>query len=757
MINKIVKLTGIGMLHEPLSTGAISLRQKTVIFGENGSGKSTFVAVLRSLVQGTGDAIRGRKTIGGKQEQRVEFLIGNNKHLFQQGTWNQGHESISIFDATFVAENVYTGNSVDTDHRKNLLSFALGATGVKLARKVDALAVQISDDGRAEREAALQVQSHISGQMSPEVFAELPEPSKDAESKLITARSELAAQEQASTVRELQKLTTMSFDGPKAATITDVLALSIESVSKGATTRLREHQEESGVSEEWLMEGHKHCSNGSCPFCEQPLAKSEIISTYEACFSEAYRVHRDYVVTTLSSMEKTVSIEVEESLRHVADLNSSRALAWRQFIENDPIQFDMANASTILEKAQEALRNVYGRKTTDPLEVVTLTEGEAGAVNALQSLVTNIDEYNAQIAEFNVRIQSVKDSAESNDLESAQAKVDYLLNQIERHRETTKLEVVDWLQRCGEKKKHEEEKVKARAELDKYSAGIPAWLAKSANDHLKGCGTHFKLSSMKQVYTGAKPRFEYVIEMRGRPVDLTGKTTDGISFGTAMSQGDKSALAFAFFLARLENDPTLAEQIVVFDDPLSSLDTCRRRYTRKKIAELAKRVSQMIVLTHEESTVAEIVETLSESECCILQLRDQNDFSIFLPTSVKELTASEYVKCFDRMQHFLQGSGIPESVVKDIRPYLEMNLRYRFPEHLKPEPLGKMIGQIREAKGDSSLVRMQTHVKMLTDINEYCTDHSHGDGALENVEKIVSSDLKAIIKNALEFARGFPM
>ena len=109
------------------------------------------------------------------------------------------------------------------------------------------------------------------------------------------------------------------------------------------------------------------------------------------------------------------------------------------------------------------------------------------------------------------------------------------------------------------------------------------------------------------------------------------------------------------------------------------------------------------------------------------------------------------------MQHFLQGSGIPESVVKDIRPYLEMNLRYRFPEHLKPEPLGKMIGQIREAKGDSSLVRMQTHVKMLTDINEYCTDHSHGDGALENVEKIVSSDLKAIIKNALEFARGFPM
>jgi hypothetical protein len=108
------------------------------------------------------------------------------------------------------------------------------------------------------------------------------------------------------------------------------------------------------------------------------------------------------------------------------------------------------------------------------------------------------------------------------------------------------------------------------------------------------------------------------------------------------------------------------------------------------------------------------------------------------------------------MQHFLLGSGISETVVKDVRPYLEMNLRYRFPEHFRPDPLGKMIGQIREAKGDSSLVRMQPHLKTLTDINDYCTDHSHGDGALENVEKIVSSDLKTIIRGAFEFARGFP-
>ncbi len=189
MIAKIIKLTGIGTLHEPLPNGAITLRQKTVVFGENGRGKSTFVAVLRSLSQGTGDALRGRKSIGGKHEQSVEFLVGTKKHSFQQGAWNQGHESISIFDATFVTENVYTGNSVDTDQRKNLFTFALGATGVKLAHKVDALAVTISEDVRAEREATFQVKLHITGQMSLEAFAELPEPSRDVESRLSTARS----------------------------------------------------------------------------------------------------------------------------------------------------------------------------------------------------------------------------------------------------------------------------------------------------------------------------------------------------------------------------------------------------------------------------------------------------------------------------------------------------------------------------------------------------------------------------------------
>jgi wobble nucleotide-excising tRNase len=443
-------------------------------------------------------------------------------------------------------------------------------------------------------------------------------------------------------------------------------------------------------------------------------------------------------------------------IRRAVELNETRITGWRQFLPEIVLSFDFRAAEAAILEARNTLASVSKRKMADPTTLITLDEEDARRMNAVQELVSKVDDYNARVVDWDIKISELKRAVESPDILGAQAKVDRILCRIARGTESAKGAVAEWQNRRSAKKAHEEEKAQAREALDKYSAGIPVWLIKSVNEHLKGCATYFKLASIKHVYAGATPRFEYVIEMRGRPVDLTGKVVDDITFGTALSQGDKSALAFAFFLARLENDPALPEQTIVFDDPLSSLDSTRRRYTRRKIAELAEKAAQLVLLTHEEATVADVADLLKESECCLLQFKEKADFSVILRTSVKELTASEYLKCFDRMQHFLFGDGIPESVVKDVRPYLEMNLRYRFPEHLGPEPLGKMIGQIRSAGCTSNLHRLQSQLKVLEEINDYCTDHSHGDGALENVEKILPSDLKQIINNALEFGRGFP-
>lgn len=756
MISKLVKLLGVGTLHEPLPDGSISFGKRTIIFGENGRGKSTFVAVLRSLSQGTVDALRGRKTIGGRHEPVAELLLGNKKHCFGTSGWDVAHDKISIFDAVFVAENVYAGTTIETNQRKNLLNFALGATGVNLAKKVEGLTATIADDLRAEKLAAESLQRHIVGNMSLDGFASLPDPPEGIDADLLEARRALQAQTQAATLKDLQPLTPIDFEGLSEVVLKDVLDSSLAMVSADAAIKLKAHREMAGVTEEWLIEGFRHCEDGACPLCAQSLDESRMIPVYESCFSDAYAEHRLKLSSSFLTLQASVSTDTEATIRRIVELNGSRISAWRQFIPEIGLSLDTREATRALAGGRDALAEILAKKMADPTARLSLNDEETSRIDEVRRLVAKVDDYNAAVVDWDTKIAELKKAAESPDVDAAQAKVDALLCQIARGSDSAKKAVGEWQKRRNAKRAHEEEKAQARQALDSYSSGIPAKLIKSVNEHLKGCGTHFKLSSIKQVYTGAVPRFDYAIEMRGRPVDLTGKVADDITFGTALSQGDKSALAFAFFLGRLENDPDLAEQTVVFDDPLSSLDSCRRRYTRKKIAELADRAAQLILLTHEEATVADVADLLAEDQCCLLQFKEKADFSVIVRTSVKELTASEYVMCFDRMQHFLLGDGVAEAVVKDIRPYLEMNLRYRFPEHFKPDPLGKMIKQIREAKAGSGLDRMQGQLKVLEDVNDYCTDHSHGDGALEKVEKILPSDLKQVIQSALEFARGFP-
>jgi hypothetical protein len=92
-----------------------------------------------------------------------------------------------------------------------------------------------------------------------------------------------------------------------------------------------------------------------------------------------------------------------------------------------------------------------------------------------------------------------------------------------------------------------------------------------------------------------------------------------------------------------------------------------------------------------------------------------------------------------------------------VRPFLELNLRHRFPEDFGPDAsLGQMIGQIRTADASKPLSNMNVLRPKLEEINGYCTIHSHGDSAMVNAEKLLDSDLKLVVLDAIKFARGLP-
>src|SRR3546814_14006320 len=67
-----------------------------------------------------------------------------------------------------------------------------------------------------------------------------------------------------------------------------------------------------------------------------------------------------------------------------------------------------------------------------------------------------------------------------------------------------------------------------------------------------------------------------------------------------MSSGDKNTFALSFFLSQLKRDPHIANKIVVFVDPFTSLDDFRRAMTAQEIVLAGETdiAAQFILLIH---------------------------------------------------------------------------------------------------------------------------------------------------------------
>src|SRR5699024_11755025 len=89
------------------------------------------------------------------------------------------------------------------------------------------------------------------------------------------------------------------------------------------------------------------------------------------------------------------------------------------------------------------------------------------------------------------------------------------------------------------------------------------------------------------------------IRLRGESIELNGGRP---TFATALSEGDKKTMGFAFFAASTLADPKLSEKIVVIDDPMSSLDAPRREHTAKVVEQISSQAKQVILMRSEEHT-----------------------------------------------------------------------------------------------------------------------------------------------------------
>jgi len=132
MLQKIVHIKSVGRFKSCVAAGDVTLRRVTLVFAENARGKTMLCAILRSLVANAPAVVLGRKTLGNPDPPDIHLMIGGAAVLFRGGNWSAPFPDIAIFDATYVSENIFAGDLVDTEHRRNLYRVIVGAQGVTL-------------------------------------------------------------------------------------------------------------------------------------------------------------------------------------------------------------------------------------------------------------------------------------------------------------------------------------------------------------------------------------------------------------------------------------------------------------------------------------------------------------------------------------------------------------------------------------------------------------------------------------------------
>src|SRR3990172_2894979 len=105
MIRKFISIENVGKFRACKPGGDVELRPLTLVYAENGRGKTTLCDILRSLRSGVGDYVRGRATLGPTSTPTVSIRLECSNATFDGQVWSETLPELRIFDSLFVHQN----------------------------------------------------------------------------------------------------------------------------------------------------------------------------------------------------------------------------------------------------------------------------------------------------------------------------------------------------------------------------------------------------------------------------------------------------------------------------------------------------------------------------------------------------------------------------------------------------------------------------------------------------------------------------
>ena len=765
-LREVKYVQNIGRFERGQSVANATFGPCTLIFGENGWGKSTLADLLRSLTTNNPDIVIGRKTLAGGPAQQAVVRFGDQHAVFKDGAWAGIRPRIAVYDSVFVNENVFSGDVITNEHLKNQYGMVVGEEGVRRVRRI----VELDNKNRENNSQSRVVEAELDGivravgleGMTRKGFLAL-RAIADVDAKIEAKEKE---EQRARRAKELK-----GAGEPKVLPVpteTEELRKSlhstIEGIAEAAARAVRahiaKHEEKSRggamTHESWLESGTAFADEEECAFCGQPLDDRTLVDSYADFFSDAYKALAAGVKARRDTFGRYEKGEYRSRAEEIVGQNETLCAYWKEAGQIEAPEPEGVEAAIEgMEAAARLLDAVFLEKQGNLTEAVAGGDVEA-AITAWDQGRKEIVRLNGVIEAHVAKIKALKESVDETKLPRLEKELKTLQAAKRRHEGETGAVIKRLEGHEATKKRIAKEKAEEKKELNGHGRVITETLGKTINSYLGRLNAGFRIDYREPNYQGKEPAASYQILINDVPVSprSTSENLAEASFRNTLSAGDKSTLALALFLAKLNADPALGESIVVLDDPFTSLDNFRRQFTAIEIRKLCGQAAQTVVLSHDKNFLRLLWEKIDQRTIkCVAIQTGAPGMTTIAPYDIESETRPRHITERMKIEEFVEGEPYEAGYIRTrLRTVCEDFYRRGDP------------GLFREAASLEEIIRIledapEEHpykgvIEDLCDINEYSRGEHHAEVEDDPSGESSDEELKGFCRRVLNLTRG---
>ncbi|KQU17582.1 hypothetical protein ASG63_08710 [Methylobacterium sp. Leaf94] len=587
-----------------------------------------------------------------------------------------------------------------------------------------------------------------------EFFAHAP--NSDDEKLLQRAELALKAVQQADKIAALQALEILTLlDIPD--NFSAVLLSTIADISTSARERLREHFKRfgfDGKGEAWISYGVEHIHEDACPLCGRDHVDAEgMVTLYGQIFSETYKAHLATITKAAFELEERLGEGARTELARKASTNAERATKWAQYVALGSKLPDVSALGKYIADAHRDAKALTDRKRSSPLHVIGAVDELALVGKSLASARELLERYNTAVRAINEATTKAIATAPTT-VDAATLDRDSLKKRMARHDPGVRGRVDAYLRAKRRNERARKIRTMIQKDLKKANDSAAEHYHQRVNYYLGRFSARFSISKITNSMHGNAGQADYGLFIKGEAVARgRGRQAEALpTFRNTLSAGDKTTLALAFFLAKVDHDPGLSCKTLVIDDPLSSHDSQRRRETVSAIRDLCARCRQVIVLSHDEFLLREVERRCVGIPCVAFQIEftGGDEWSSASAVDLDQLCRAEHVRLVDEIGAFVnENRGSADHVVHHLRRVLETHYRRSYAAYFPHDRnLGQIVNDIATAGPSHPCHR---DLGRLDNCNNATCDMHHGDDAIVVTKQGIDPDsLRVIASDALE-------